>query len=110
MNWRINWEPKSQNMKEIADELNLGLNSFIFVDDSLTECLEVMTNCPEVLSLHLPENVSEIPAYLSHVWAFDNLVVTEEDKKRTEMYVAERQRKAIQDETMSIPDYLAGLS
>lgn len=109
VNWRINWEPKSQNMKEIAEELNLGLNSFIFVDDSLTECLEVMTNCPEVLSLHLPENVSEILAYLSHVWAFDNLIVTEEDKMRTEMYVAERQRKAIQEETMSIPDYLAGL-
>ncbi len=52
--WRINWLPKSENIKSLAAELNLGLDSFIFVDDNPVECAEVSTHCPEVLTLQLP--------------------------------------------------------
>jgi len=47
---RVNWEPKSQNLLALADELQLGLDSFIFLDDNPLECEEVRSNCPEVLT------------------------------------------------------------
>ena len=69
--WRVNWSPKSENIKSMAKELNLGLDSFIFVDDNPVECAEVEANCPGVLTLQLPENPAEIPQFLKHCWAFD---------------------------------------
>ena len=41
VSWRINWQPKSQNIRSLAQELNLGLDSFIFLDDNPVECAEV---------------------------------------------------------------------
>ncbi len=108
-NWKINWQPKSENIKALAKELNLGIDSFIFIDDNPLECSEVMTNCPEVLTLLLPKDKEQIPAFLQHVWAFDRFKVTEEDKKRTKMYIAERKRQEVQQSEMNLEDFLAGL-
>ena len=52
--WRINWAPKSENIRSLAQELNLGLDAFVFIDDNPVECAEVRANCPEVLTLQLP--------------------------------------------------------
>ena len=52
--WRINWLPKSENLKALAQELNLGLDSFIFLDDNPMECAEVKLSCPEVLDASTP--------------------------------------------------------
>ncbi len=49
VSWRINWGPKSENIRALADELQLGLDSFIFVDDDPVVCAEVRAHCPEVL-------------------------------------------------------------
>ncbi|WP_340019603.1 HAD-IIIC family phosphatase [Paenibacillus sp. FSL H3-0457] len=92
---RINWEAKSTNIKDISLELNLSTDSFIFLDDSLTECYEVMQNSPEVLTLQIPEESTLIPEFLKHVWAFDQFKVTKEDQQRTEMYLAEKKRKNV---------------
>lgn len=108
-NWKINWQTKSENMLALAQELNLGLDSFIFIDDNPVECSEVMTHCPEVLTLLLPKDELQIPAFLQHVWAFDRFKITEEDKKRTQMYLAERQRQQVQKEGLNLDDYLHGL-
>jgi amino acid adenylation domain-containing protein/HAD superfamily phosphatase (TIGR01681 family) len=70
---RINWLPKSENLKSLAGELRLGLDSFIFVDDNPVECAEVESNCPEVLTLQLPDNPGQIPQFLKHCWVFDHL-------------------------------------
>ena len=51
---RINWNSKSDNLQSLARELNLGLESFIFVDDNPVECADVEINCPGVLTLQLP--------------------------------------------------------
>jgi predicted enzyme involved in methoxymalonyl-ACP biosynthesis len=69
----VNWRPKSENIKDLARELQLGLDSFIFLDDSAMECSEVKMHCPGVLALRLPEAVEDIPKFLDHVWAFDHL-------------------------------------
>ena len=107
--WRINWEAKSRNIMELAEELNLGLDSFIFIDDSSLECTEVVTNCGKVLSLRLPEDPKYIPAFLKHVWAFDIFKVTDEDKKRSKMYLAEKKRNEAKSGEISLTDFLNGL-
>ena len=106
--WKVNWRPKSENLRELAEELNVGLDSFIFIDDSGVECGEVMTNAPEVLSLQLPEDASSIVRFLSHVWAFDKVAVTSEDRGRSRMVRAERRRQE-ERESVSLSDFLAGL-
>jgi FkbH-like protein len=107
--WRINWQSKSDNILDLSQQLNLGLDSFIFVDDNRVECSEVMVNLPEVLTLLLPEEPHSIPLFLEHVWAFDKTRVTDEDKSRTRMYRAEKKRLDAQQESVSLDEYLAGL-
>jgi FkbH-like protein len=84
--WRIDWESKGGNLADLARELSLGIDSFIFVDDNPKETAEAAESVPEVLSLTLPEDEDEIPRFLDHVWAFDHIVVTEEDRQRNLYY------------------------
>ena len=108
VSWRINWQPKSQNLRSLAQELNLGLDSFIFLDDNPVECAEVRAGCPEVLTLRLPID-GDIERFLEHVWAFDRLRVTSEDQQRTAMYKQEAERARFQKEAPTIEEFLDGL-
>jgi FkbH-like protein len=107
--WRINWESKSENLRSLARELNLGLDSFIFLDDNPLECAEVAANCPGVLSLQLPPRAADIPRFLKHVWAFDQLQTTEEDRRRTTLYRQHSARARFRRESLSMEDFWAGL-
>jgi FkbH-like protein len=109
VSWRINWKPKSENIKSLAVELQLGLDSFIFIDDSPVECAEVQANCPEVLSLQLPGQPDEIPRFLKHVWAFDQLKITDEDRKRTSLYHENIKREHFLQESLTFRDFIEGL-
>jgi FkbH-like protein len=86
VSWRLNWEAKSANLSALAAELSLGLDSFVLVDDNPKECAEVAESIPEVLALALPAEPSEIPHFLDHIWAFDHVLVTEEDRNRSAHY------------------------
>ncbi len=103
---RVNWDKKSENLKAMAGELSLSLGSFIFIDDSGPECAEVMTECPEVLTLRLPQDERLFSAFLGHVWAFDRLRVTGEDRKRSQMYGAEKKRQQVQHESLNLDEFL----
>jgi FkbH-like protein len=106
---RIDWEPKSANLASLADELDLGLDSFILVDDSAKECTEVQAALPEVLALPLPADPAGIPALLSHVWAFDRARVTEEDRRRPELYAQRAERVRAERSAASLEEFLASL-
>lgn len=106
---RINWQPKSENLHSLASELNLGLDSFIFVDDDPAVCAEVRANCPEVLTLHLPQEPGEIPKFLEHVWAFDYLEITSEDQERTSLYRVNAERDRLRTQSQNLGDFLSGL-
>ncbi|MDJ0580939.1 HAD-IIIC family phosphatase [Crocosphaera sp.] len=106
---KINWQPKSANLKALATELNLGLDSFIFIDDNPVECAEVTANCPEVLALQLPENGEDIPQWLKHLWPLDVNKMTEEDQKRTQMYQQQIAREKLKEQTLTFRDFLASL-
>jgi FkbH-like protein len=107
--WRLNWSPKSENLKALANELELGLDSFIFVDDNPMECAEVEANCPEVMTLQLPNDPGLIPQFLQHCWVFDHLKLTLEDRSRAQMYRQNQQRAQLRSRSTNLTDFLAGL-
>ena len=96
VSWRINWEPKSVNIKSLAREFDLGLDCFIFLDDNPVEIAEVRANCPDVLTVRIPEREDEIPLCINNIWAFDQLKVTEADKKRSAFYQRNVKRKQLE--------------
>lgn len=106
---RINWSSKSENLRALAKELGLGLDSVIFLDDSPVECAEVEAGSPEVLTLLLPEDAAEIPTWLKHVWAFDHVKSTAEDARRTELYRENTQRESLRQQSYSLEEFLASL-
>jgi amino acid adenylation domain-containing protein/FkbH-like protein len=103
---RINWDRKSENLRSLAEELNVGLDSFIFIDDSDLECAEVEAICGEVLVLKLPADERQIPIWLDHVWAFDTLKMTEGDRLRTSFYQRNSDREQIREEAKTIEDFI----
>jgi len=109
VSWRINWKSKSENIKSLAKELNLGLDSFIFIDDNPVDCADVRINAPDVLTLQVPPNSSLIPPFLEHVWSFDSISFTNEDRNRTRMYQENVKRQRFQAQTISLKDFINGL-
>jgi FkbH-like protein/non-ribosomal peptide synthase protein (TIGR01720 family) len=107
---QINWQPKSSNLKSLAQELQLGLNSFILLDDNPVECAEVIEHCPEVLTLQLPEKAEDIPPFLEHIWACDRLKVTAEDRQRTSFYHQNVQRQQVLRESFTLGDFIKSLN
>lgn len=92
VSWRVNWLSKSENLQALAHELQLGLDSFVFIDDSEIECAEVRAGCPAVMAFKFPSSEPEVGHFLSHVWPFDHLVVTADAKRRTQQYRQNRER------------------
>ncbi|MEN6537056.1 MAG: HAD-IIIC family phosphatase [Bryobacteraceae bacterium] len=106
---RVNWEAKSVNLAALAAELDLGLDSFIFVDDNPQERAEVMADRPEVLTLPLPGEPADIPRFLKHVWAFDHLRITEEDRRRSALYAQRAERALLARQASTLEEFIASL-
>lgn len=106
---RVNWSRKAINIRSLAAELALGLDSFIFIDNDALECAEMRAACPEVLTLQLPADPEAIPSFLAHVWAFDRLKVTAEDQQRTAFYRQNAQREQLRSESLSLGNFLEHL-
>lgn len=96
---RINWDAKSGNLADVAKELGLGADSFVFVDDSPSNRAEMRASLPEVA-------VSQFPPDLGQY--FPRRSVTEEDRARAEMYKAESKRREAAA-GMTYDDYLRSL-
>lgn len=106
---RINWEPKSNNLRSLAQELELGLDSFVLFDDSTMECAEVASGCPSVLTVNVPKEQEEILALLDHCWILDRLGVTEDAAQRVQQYKKNRERKQALASASSIEAFMASL-
>lgn len=108
--WRVNWQLKSQNLREIASELNLGLDSFVFVDDDPANQLEVQAALPEVTVVPLPLEPGLFAETLERLWCFDAPSATEADAQRTQMIQQEHARQSLRNETIDLETYLASLN
>ncbi|MGF7238538.1 MAG: HAD-IIIC family phosphatase [Frankia sp.] len=105
-----NWGPKHDNLRTLADDLNLGVDSFVFADDSAYERGLVRHALPDVTVLGLDTDpATHLVALLADGW-FDALAVTDEDRGRTELYRRELARRDSRPNFTSIDDYLADLA
>jgi FkbH-like protein len=109
--WRINWNDKAGNIAELASELRLGLQSFVFIDDNPVERARVSTALPEVLVPDWPTDPSLYASTLEALDCFDVPQITEEDFARTAAQAAERHRQASLAgvSATSVADWLASL-
>ncbi len=107
---RINWLPKSQNVKDLARELNLGLDSFVFIDDDVANRLEMEANAPGVTVIPLPVDAAQYVPVISRLWRFDAPQLTAEDQNRTQMMQQEQERKRLQESAGDFHSYLQSLS
>ncbi|MEK7083161.1 MAG: HAD-IIIC family phosphatase, partial [Patescibacteria group bacterium] len=99
--WRANWQGKERNMAEIAEELNLGTDGFVFIDDSKFEQERVKTVFPEIAILS-----SDLLTNFAGFYSFN---ITEEDMRRGAMYVEERKRKEFHGSLPSEDEFLSEL-
>ena len=106
----VNWQPKSQNIRQIAQGLNIGLDSIIFIDDNPVECAEVQANLPDVFTICLPQDSSIAARALRHTWAFDLPPGTREDSERAEMYQRDTQREKLKKRSLSFAKFVADLN
>lgn len=109
---RINWQSKATNLREIASELNIGLDSLVFLDDNPVERAKVRAELPQVLTPDLPRDPAQYRAALLHLGVFDTLAFTEEDRQRQRLYAAQKVRRANEARLVeggSVDEYLADL-
>ncbi len=107
--WRINWKDKAQNVAELAAELNLGLQSVVFIDDNPVERARVRETLPEVLVPDWPEDKLLYPWAFQQLRCFDAPAVSKEDLERTQLYAEERQRESMKAQVGSVEEWLKGL-
>lgn len=102
------WGPKSASILTLADDLSLGLDSFVFIDDSPLECEQVLAACPGVLAIQLPP-AQDRDVFLNHLWLLDARAATREDAVRAQMYAEELQRASAKKATATYEEFLLSL-
>jgi FkbH-like protein len=107
--WKINWNDKAQNIVELINELNLGLQSVVFLDDNPVERARVRESLPEILVPELPQDKMLYASTLLSLRCFDTPLLTREDLVRTQLYVSDRKRKDLQKTITSIDQWLKTL-
>lgn len=107
----INWDDKAGNLRKIAQQLNIGLDSILFVDDSDFEINQVQHELPEVTVFQVPKNTNEYPTqFQSHVLSWFQFDITEEDSNKAQFYKTQFLREAEKERAHNLQDYLRSLS
>ena len=105
---KANWNTKDQNLREIAEELSLGVDSFVLVDDNPVERDIVRTQLPSVETPDIgkPEDYISI---LDHQGYFETTIISTEDLNKTEQYKVRAKAKAEQESFTDYNEYLGSL-
>lgn len=108
---KINWEDKATNLISIASELNIGIDSIVFVDDSSFEINLIKEQIPEIVSLQVPVTLHAYPDFLlQNIYKYFNFSLNSEDVKRTEIYKQQFEREREKHTHKSIDEYLSSLN
>lgn len=102
---RVNWQPKPQNIREIAQELNLGLDSFVFIDDHPVECELMRSTLPQVMTICLPNEPADYARVIESLDCFDQWTISSEDRARGQLYGAEAERRRLQAKVVDMPTF-----
>jgi len=106
----INWNDKIANMKALTEELNIGTDSLVFVDDDKANREMIRESFPEINVIELPEDPSLYLKTLMDLNDFNTLQITEEDKKRGNMYAQQRKRTESQKSATDLTEFLKNLN
>jgi len=107
--FKANWNPKPENIREIAAELNIGLDSMVFVDDNPAERAFVAEELPEVAVPEVGSDVSLFAEILEHEGYFEMHKVVQDDLSRSAYYRSNAQREVSQSSFRNYGDFLASL-
>jgi FkbH-like protein len=107
--FRADWNDKAGNLEAIAQELNIGLDSLVFLDDNPFERALVRAALPMVAVPEVPDDPALVPAALAAAGYFEAVSVTAEDRERTQAYQGNRQRAALAAATTNLAEYLRSL-
>jgi FkbH-like protein len=106
---KINWSDKISNMKEIAQELNIGLDSIVYFDDDPINRELMSKAIPQIKTVDLPDDPSLYASTLMQINDFNTLVMTNEDRNRGEMYRQEHKRTELKRSSSNLEDFLKQL-
>ena len=106
---RVNWEPKSQNIRQIADEIGIGIDALAFFDDNPVERAEVSSNEPDVIVIDVPGQAVQFQDALVRGGYFEAPRLSQEDTKRAGLYRDEARRKTLRSQVTSLDDFLVSL-
>ncbi len=106
---RIDWRDKATSLRELADELSLGLDSFVFLDDNPVEREWVRQALPQVTVPELPADPALRPGFLRDSGLFDRIALTAADGQRAASYAAMAERNRLRDTSTSYGDFLGSL-
>ena len=107
---KINWNDKISNIKAIAEELNIGLDSFVYFDDDAVNRELMSKALPEVMTVDLPEDPALYSQSLTNLNDFNTFSITDEDKKRGQMYLEQRKRIQLEKSVSNLEEFLSQLS
>ena len=106
---RINWNDKAQALREIAQELNVGIDSLAFVDDNPAERERVRMELPEVHVIELPAEPFDYAEAIRNAPVFERLSLSDEDRDRNNYYAGQRQRTELAGKLESVEDFYRSL-
>lgn len=107
---KVNWNDKVSNMQAIAEELNIGVESLVFIDDDETNREMIKKILPTVSVVDLPPDPALYVYTLHKINDFNTLQWTEEDRERGEMYVAQRRREELKKTITGVADFFKSLN
>jgi FkbH-like protein len=107
--FRANWNDKAANIRAIAGDLNIGLDSLVFLDDNPFERNFVREQLPMVAVPEVPDDPALVPAVLAAAGYFESLAVTAEDRERTAQYQENQARAELLASSSDLEGYLRGL-
>lgn len=107
--WQINWGDKATNLQLLADDLNIGVDSMIFVDDNPVECELVRQQFPECAVIRVPERPYLIPDICKTFPGVENIRLTDEDRKKGQLYRDQVARKRHESAYVDLEEFLRSL-
>lgn len=107
----INWELKSENMKRIAERLNVSLDSMVFIDDNPIEREQVKSALPMVECPDFPDKTEDLLQFAITIYEnyFKKIKITSEDRTKTEQYMAKEQIEEYKSHSLDFQSFLEGL-
>jgi len=106
---QVNWDHKHINIQKIATELNIGIDSIVFIDDNPVECTLVQQALPDVTTVHLSGDPSQFADTLKKLDVFEKLFITAEDKVKAAQYQQNTKREHQKQHYGNIDEYLKSL-